>query len=183
LIDLATELKAHALERAVNEADKHELIDPDALRASLDERTGQPGVKPLRELLDEHTFKLSDSELEVLFRPIAAKAGLPQPLTKARVNGFEVDFYWPDLGLVVETDGLKYHRTPITQSRDHIRDQTHTAAGLTAVRFNHKQVKYERQRVERVLRRIHRNLKRNRTRASDFCVAPTTTKSVTSRER
>lgn len=158
LIDLATELTATALERAVNEADKHELIGPDALRAALDDRSGQPGVKPLRELLDEHTFQLSDSELEVLFRPIAAKAGLPQPHTKVQVNGFEVDFFWPDLGLVVETDGLKYHRTSIAQTRDHIRDQTHTAAGLTALRFSHRQVKYDRQHVERVLRRTHRNL-------------------------
>jgi very-short-patch-repair endonuclease len=34
------------------------------------------------------------------------------PETQVRVNGFRVDFYWPDLGLVVETDGLTYHRTP-----------------------------------------------------------------------
>lgn len=152
----------HRRESRRTEADKHELIDPDALRAALDDRSGQPGVKPLRALLDQHTFQLSDSELEVLFRPIAAKAGLPQPQTKAKVNGFEVDFFWPDLGLVVETDGLKYHRTPIAQTRDHFRDQTHTAAGLTALRFSHRQVKYERQHVERVLRRTHRNLKRNR---------------------
>jgi hypothetical protein len=37
---------------------------------------------------------------------IARDAGLPAPLTGQVVNGFEVDFYWPDLGLVVETDGL-----------------------------------------------------------------------------
>ena len=36
LVDLATELHAMALERAVNEADKHDLIDPEALRAALD---------------------------------------------------------------------------------------------------------------------------------------------------
>jgi very-short-patch-repair endonuclease len=28
------------------------------------------------------------------------------------VNGFKVDFFWPELGLVVETDGWRYHRTP-----------------------------------------------------------------------
>ena len=59
------------------------------------------------------------------------------------VNGFEVDFYWPDLGLVVETDGWRYHRTPSAQTRDALRDQTHTASGLTPLRFSHYQVKYE----------------------------------------
>ena len=34
--------------------------------------------------------------------PIAAKAGLPTPLTKEMVNAFEVDFYWPAQRLVVE---------------------------------------------------------------------------------
>jgi hypothetical protein len=69
-------------------------------------------VRPLRKLLDRLTFRLSDSDLEIFFRPIAASAGLPSPLSKQSVNGFEVDFFWPNLGLVVETDGLRYHRTP-----------------------------------------------------------------------
>jgi very-short-patch-repair endonuclease len=44
---------------------------------------------------------------------------------------------------VIETDGLRYHRTPAEQARDRLRDQTHTAAGLTQLRFTHYQVKYE----------------------------------------
>jgi hypothetical protein len=159
LLDLATELSPVALERAVNEADKRDLVDPDSLRAELDDHGGEPGVRPLRALLDEHAFCLSDSDLEILFRPIASAAGLPPPRTKAWVNGFEVDFFWPELGLVVETDGLRYHRTASTQTRDHVRDQTHVAAGLTSLRFTHHQVKHERATVEWLLRqtvqRIH----------------------------
>ncbi|HWN73114.1 MAG TPA: DUF559 domain-containing protein, partial [Solirubrobacterales bacterium] len=68
------------------------------------------------------------------------------------VNEFEVDFYWPDLGLVVETDGLRYHRTPAEQARDRLRDQAHTAAGLTPLRFTHEQVRYEPEHVLTVLR-------------------------------
>jgi very-short-patch-repair endonuclease len=64
-------------------------------------------------------------------------------LTKQWVNGFEVDFYWPGLGLVVETDGLRYHRTPAEQARDRLRDQAHTAAGMRPLRFTHEQVRYE----------------------------------------
>ena len=51
LIDLATELPRGQLERAVNEADKHDLVDPETLRAALEERSGEPGVKTLATLL------------------------------------------------------------------------------------------------------------------------------------
>ena len=153
LVDLATELPEGRLERAVNEADKHDLIDPEALRAALAGRAGEPGVKTLAGLLDRRTFRLSDQELERLFRPIAAAAGFPVELTKAWVNDFEVDFYWPRLGLVMETDGLRYHRTPAEQARDRLRDQTHTAAGLGQLRFTHYQVKYEAGYVRAILAR------------------------------
>jgi very-short-patch-repair endonuclease len=146
-----TELPPGWVERAVNEADKRDLTDPESLRKELEARAGEPGVKVLRTLLDRDTFRLSDSDLEVLFRAIAEDAGLPPPLTKQQLNGFEVDFFWPDLGLVVETDGLRYHRTPSTQSRDALRDQTHTAAGLTTLRFTHRQVRFEPRHVSRIL--------------------------------
>lgn len=160
LLDLASELPAAALERAVNDADKLELIDPESLRAGLDAHAGAPGVRALRGLLDRDTFVLSDSDLEVLFRPIAATAGLPLPLSKQVVSGFEVDFLWPDLGLVVETDGLRYHRTPSAQARDRIRDQAHTAAGLTTLRFTHRQVRYQPNYVREILTRTASRLRR-----------------------
>lgn len=153
LLDLATEVGDRSLERSVNEADKRDLIDPEALRVALEGYAGEPGVRRLRKLLNRHTFRLSDTDLEVLFRPIAESVGLPVPRTKAMVNGFEVDFYWPELGLVVETDGLRYHRTPAAQARDGLRDQTHIAAGLLALRFTHYQVRYESAWVRTVLRK------------------------------
>lgn len=152
LLDLATELMPRRVERAVNEADKLDLIDPETLRAKLEDYSGRPGVLLLRDLLDKRTFKLSDSDLEIFFRPIAAAAGLPPPLTKQMVNGWEVDFYWPELGLVVETDGLQYHRTASTQTRDARRDRAHTLAGMTSLRFTHYEVRYERARVRNELR-------------------------------
>jgi len=159
LVDLATELDTNAIERAVNEADKRDLIDPEALRAELDSHAGEPGAPPLRKILDKRTFRLSDSNLEILFRPIAAAAGLPSPLTKQLVNGYEVDFFWPDLGLVVETDGLRYHRTASTQVRDARRDRAHVLAGMTPLRFTHYEIKHERSRVRSELSRIVKTLR------------------------
>jgi very-short-patch-repair endonuclease len=150
-LDLVSVMGPRDLERAINEADKLDVIDADKLRRALDDRSGEVGVRPLRRILDKDTFRLSDDELERLFRPLAAAAGLPVQLTKHIVNKFEVDFYWPDLGLVVETDGWRYHRTPSAQSRDALRFQTHVANGLTPLRFSHYQVKYEPRHVRTIL--------------------------------
>lgn len=172
LIDLATELPPLGIERAVNEADKRDLVDPETLRGALDGYAGQPGAPLLRSVLDKFTFRLSDSDLEILFRPIAVEAGLPFPLSKQSVNGYEVDFYWPDLGLVVETDGLHYHRTASTQTHDARRDRAHALARMTPLRFTHYEVRYEPARVRAELTRIARVLERasdiDRTRSGSI---------------
>lgn len=152
LVGLAARLDPPELERAIGEADRLGLIDPERLRRKVEGMAGRAGVRTLRETLDRHTFRLTRSELERLFIPTARRAGLPVPATQAVVNGFEVDFFWPALGLVVETDGLRYHRTAAQQTRDRRRDQVHTAAGLTPLRFTHWQVRFEGAHVEGTLR-------------------------------
>jgi very-short-patch-repair endonuclease len=162
LVDLATRLPERQLEAAVNEADKRRLVDPETLRRAVDGMPGRPGVRPLRRLLDRRTFTLTDSELERLFLPLARKAGLGPPQTGRRVQGYEVDFYWPELGLVVETDGLRYHRTAAQQTRDRVRDQAHTARGLTPLRFTHAQVVFEPDHVGSTLAVVARRLAASR---------------------
>jgi putative AbiEi antitoxin of type IV toxin-antitoxin system len=107
LIDLATRLAPGLLERAVNEADKLERVRADILYASLDDHGGEPGVGRLRRLLDPVHFRLSDSELERAMRPVAKRAGLPVPETKAWVNEYEVDF------LARARDSGRGRRTPL----------------------------------------------------------------------
>lgn len=158
LLDLATRLDPRRLERAVNEVDRLDLGDPEALRVELENRRGQRGVARLRAVLDREAFRLTRSELERRFLPLAAGAGMPVPQTRRWVNGFEVDFYWPDLGLVIETDGLRYHRTPAQQARDRLRDQAHTAAGLTHLRFTHAQVRFEARYVRGTLYAVAQRL-------------------------
>jgi hypothetical protein len=151
ILDHACRLGRGRIERMINKADKLGLVKPPALRAFLDAHPRRDGVARLRDILDRRAFVFTEPGLEEVFLPIAASVGLPTPLTRQRLNGFEVDFFWPGLGLVVETDGLRYHRTPAEQARDRLRDQTHTAAGLTPLRFTHDQVRYEPAHVRRVL--------------------------------
>lgn len=152
LLDLASSEPAGQLERAVNEADRLDLIDPETLRDAIDPLpTKRPGRSRLRALLGSQMHALTDSELERRFLRLVRQAGLPSPETQVWVNGFRVDFYWPELGLVVETDGLRYHRTPAQQGKDRLRDQAHAVAGLTALRFTAAQVRYEVDRVREAL--------------------------------
>lgn len=118
----------------------------------------------MRRLLDNLTFRLSDSDLEIYFRRIVAATGLPMPLSKQRVNKYEVDFFWPDLGLVVETDGLRYHRAPSAQIRDARRDRAHVMAGMTPLRFTHYEVRFEPRQVAKALNRTTAMLKQLRIR-------------------
>jgi very-short-patch-repair endonuclease len=52
---------------------------------------------------------------------------------------------------VVEADSLRYHRTAASQATDQRRDQAHTAAGLTPLRFSRGQIVLEPGHVRRVL--------------------------------
>ena len=142
LIDLAACLGDNAWEAAVNEADSLDLCTPDDVRAAV-ETCARPGAGTARTILDRHTFVLTDSELERLFLRIVRSAGLSRPLTRQYVEGWRVDFYWPDIGLVVEADGLRYHRTAARQTRDALRDQAHVLAELTRLRFTHWQIRHE----------------------------------------
>jgi very-short-patch-repair endonuclease len=159
LVDVAPRLERGELEAAVNAADKLDLVDPEGLRRALDGFGRQPDIAPLREILDRRTFTLTESQLERRFLAVARRAGPPRPATQQWVNGYRVDFHWPELGLVVETDGLRYHRTPGEQARDRLRDQAYAAAGLTPLRFTHEQVAHEARHVEATLTAVARRLR------------------------
>jgi very-short-patch-repair endonuclease len=150
VIDLAAGSDRDAAERLINEADARNLLRADTLRELLEHETG-PGVPLLREILDRDAFVLTDSELERLFPPLAALAGLPKPESQVHVNGHRVDFYFRDLDLVVEADSLRYHRTQLQQRKDSLRLQAHAAAGTVAMPFLHFQIAHEPEYVVRTL--------------------------------
>lgn len=151
LVDLATCIPVAQLETAINEADHLGLVNPEMLRESLDSLPRWPGVGRLRALLDRQTLTLATTELERRFLRIVVAARLPLPETQVRPSGHRVDFFWHELGLVVETDSLRYHRTAAKQSADMRRDHAHVSAGLTTLRFSHQQVRYEPEYVKRIL--------------------------------
>lgn len=151
-IDLAaSDLGDDALEAAISQADIRGLMTPEQLRRMLEREAARKGLARLRGLLDRRTFRVTRSKLERHFLAIVKRLGLPIPLTRAIVNGYEVDFYWPELGLVVETDGLTYHRTAAQQAIDIEREHAHAVGHVERLRFSHYQVVHEPAHVESVL--------------------------------
>lgn len=159
LVDLATCVSDALLLRAINQADHLDLIDAHELRSALDSLPRRSGIVRLRALLDEQGGGSADTLLELRFFRLVRAAGLAAPETQGKVNGWRVDFYWPDLGLIVETDGPRDHRTPAQQSRDRERDQDHAAAGLTTLRFTEAQVRHEPDRVRKTLEAVTARLR------------------------
>ena len=86
--------------------------------------------------------------------PIARRAGLPKPESQANLNGRRVDFYFRELGIVVEANSLRFHRTPSQQANDARRTQAHIMAGLLPIPFTHYQITYDAREVERTLRAV-----------------------------
>jgi very-short-patch-repair endonuclease len=158
LIDLAVDLAVEDVEDAVNEADRLDLIRTANLRAALNQLPPRPGTGRLKEILDAQTFSRAQNALERRFLAIVREAGLPAPTTQRRLGRYRVDFFWPELGFVVETDSLRHHRTAAEQATDLGRDQAHARTGLRTLRFTHSQVFHRHDHVRAVLLDTFRHL-------------------------
>jgi very-short-patch-repair endonuclease len=78
------------------------------------------------------------SEFERDFLSLIERAGLPKPLVNARLDGLEVDFYWPQHRLVVELDSRGYHASPRTFETDRLRDARLMRAGIRVLRITYR---------------------------------------------
>jgi very-short-patch-repair endonuclease len=87
------------------------------------------------------------SELEVLFLELCRRHDLPSPEVNVRVGPFTVDFLWRDRGLVVETDGYRYHRGRTAFEEDRDRDLRLRSLGYDVLRLSYAQVTREQRRV------------------------------------
>jgi very-short-patch-repair endonuclease len=155
LVDLAASSTESQLEGLVDEAAREQLINLDSAadRVQAIRRRGARRLMRVLAAADQ-----TDSDLEDVFLELVRAARLPEPRTQQRICGFRVDFLWPDVRLVVETDGLAFHRTRRQQAKDRIRDQRLTAAGYTCLRFTDHQVRHQPDSVIRTLVQVLRRL-------------------------
>jgi hypothetical protein len=141
LIDLAATATVPGLGSAAAEARAKRLVtDPDfdaALqRAPL--RTGTRAFKALRATPAGRLLTRSRLERDLI--ALLTAAGLPLPLTNVRVNGHEVDGYWPDHKLVLEVDSWLYHGSREAFGRDRKRDQDQLGHRVRVIRVTDEQL-------------------------------------------
>jgi hypothetical protein len=133
LADLATALPRRPLEKAAEMAE--------ALRLDVVVDPCHPGAKRLAEALDGHDLTTTTrSPLEDDFLVLCDRFDIPRPRVNTIVEGFLVDFCWPDERLIVETDG-RQHLTRAAFERDRARDAALIARGWRVMRFTRRQVR------------------------------------------
>jgi very-short-patch-repair endonuclease len=138
LLDLATALPRRQLEKAAEMAEALRLnvvVDPD-----------HPGARRLAAAMAHDLSHTTRSPLEDDFLALCDRFEIPRPRVNAIVEGFEVDFCWPDERLVVETDG-RHHLTRAAFERDRARDALLLVRGWRVMRFTGRQVRRDTEEV------------------------------------
>ena len=136
LSDLAAVLAPRELEWSVDEAIQLNLVTPSEVARAAAAAKGRRGAAALAVAAARHVGKgVTRSELERRFRALLADAGLPQPRSNFRLDGYSLDFYWPEHALVVETDGYRFHRTRAKFEHDAAKTSALVAHGLDVMRF------------------------------------------------
>ncbi len=93
------------------------------------------------------------SELERRFVLLCRRHRLPPPEVNVRMAGLLVDFAWRDRGLVVETDGYRFHRGRAAFEDDRARDLRLRQAGFDVIHLSYRQVVERPEQVASVLRK------------------------------
>ena len=154
LIDLADYGKRRLLERAIDQAEYHQLHLP--LGDVHDRLHRRPRGRTLRVVIATHVAgsTITDSEAEELFLAIVRRAGLPQPDPQVRLWGRRRDFVFREQRLIVEIDGRRAHDRTIAFERDALRDAEVVINGHRPLRFTRRAVKYDQHYVELALRSV-----------------------------
>ena len=144
LIDYAADARPAELTDAAAEARARRLVTDEEFDAALVRAPLRSGVAVVRALRATPVGRLlTRSWLERQLLALLADAGLPLPVMNTRVNGHEVDAYWPQQRLILELDGWTYHGGRRAFESDHARDQDHAAAGDRTMRITYTQLVQE----------------------------------------
>jgi very-short-patch-repair endonuclease len=151
IVDLAETESLADVESALNAGRGRRLFTQRDFQSTIDRAAGRHSFGYLSALMERETggdFSRSVAE-DLLARYILA-ARLPSPRRNFRAYGFELDFYWPELMLDVEVDGVTWHSTRDQVNRDHERDVKLVAAGVQVLRFTWDQLQREAETIARL---------------------------------
>jgi len=142
LLDLAAELSADLLERAVADALRRPLTTEKELHTVLARHPRARGRRKLVAILQLEggpQWDRSKAERELI--KLVRKAGLPVPESNHRMGSSSPDLVWREQRVLVEIDGFGFHGDRIAFERDRARDASRTAEGWRTLRFTWRQIR------------------------------------------
>ena len=124
LVELAARETPDELDRLITAAARKRLLDPRQVQQTLAGLAGTRGIGDLRVALAAYRPTPADkSGFEREFAHwLTTDPRIPPPQRNVQLDGWELDFYWPDHGVVAETDGERYHMLPADRERDYRKD-------------------------------------------------------------
>jgi len=142
IVEVAGIVGEASLRRTIEQAAVLDLLDVRRIESIIAgrRRRGTPKLRAVLEGWREYTpgTRLR-SPMEAKLLPLLALRDIPQPEcnVELRAGGetFEIDFFWRDRKVIVETDGAKFHDNPEAEARDRRRDYLLSAAGYRVHRL------------------------------------------------
>jgi very-short-patch-repair endonuclease len=147
LLDMATVLRADAVEQSLRQSERLRLYHALSLEDLLERYPRRQGVRVVRECLRrrrELPPGMTREELEARFRVFIERSGLPHPRFNAWLSigphRYQVDCLWPQAQLIVELDGFETHGTRMAFESDRDRDRRLGVAGYKSTRVTWRQL-------------------------------------------
>ena len=155
LLDVAATLRDPSLARTIEQTEIRRLFDLKKVDETLARNPHHPGARRLRRALALYRDdEFSRSELEKAFLALCDANGIARPLVNHIIEGKEVDFFWPDQRVIVETDGRATHFTVAAYESGRARDARLLALGYRTMRVTDRQIRFDARLVARTLSTI-----------------------------
>lgn len=147
VVDLAARLDLDPLRSLVDDVLFDELATRDEVhRRAVALARGRGGIEVVADVTRPGAEEAFRSWLEREAARVLAEAGVPPPRWNLPVEDHHgkigvVDAQWPEARLVVELDGLRFHRTEQQRRADRARDRRLGLAGYLVLRFTWSDVR------------------------------------------
>jgi hypothetical protein len=149
LVELASRETPEELSRLITAAARKRLLDPQRVEQALIRHAGARRIGNLRAALAAYRPTPADkSGFERDFAEwLTTDPRIPPPQRNVHLGVWELDFYWPDHGVVAETDGERFHMLPSDRERDYRKDAWLQRRRIAVLRVGEFRFEHDRQGI------------------------------------
>lgn len=161
LLDLAEVAHDRTLQKALEQAERLDLLDARSLRDVLSRNPTRRAAPRLHRALHNYDPRrtLTRNEMERRFVQACTRAGLPPPEVNSWLeippgDWIQPDFLWRSQRVIVEADGYETHGTRRAFEDDRRRDQRTLVLGWRTVRSTWRQVEHAPEEITRTVKAL-----------------------------